>query len=82
MDDLDHHLLWLHRREDILSHGLDLHPVAEVLGHAEADIRVQQRPPDVLQRLSDIDLSDLTLTLQNLEGSLKSVSYRTYSVAY
>ena len=71
MDDLDHHLLRLHCREDILSHGLDLHPVAEVLGHAEADIRVQQRPPDVLQRLSDIDLSDLTLTLQNLEGSLK-----------
>lgn len=71
MDDLDHHLLWLHRREDILSHGLDLHPVTEVLGHTEADIRVQQRPPDVLQRLSDIDLSDLTLTLQNLEGSLK-----------
>ena len=29
MDDLDHHLLWLHRREDILSHGLDLHPVGD-----------------------------------------------------
>ena len=71
MDDLDHHLLWLHCREDILSHGLDLHPVAEVLGHAEADIRVQQRPPDVLQRLRDIDLGDFTLALQNLEGSLK-----------
>ena len=71
VDDLDHHLLRLHGREDILSHRLDFHLVAEVFGHAEAYVSVQQRPADVLKRLRDIDLGDFTLALQNLEGSLK-----------
>ncbi len=73
MDDLDHHLLRLHCGEDILSHRLGLDLVAEVLGHTEAHVRVQKRPADVLKRLRDIDLGDLTLALQNLEGSLKSL---------
>ncbi len=73
MDDLDHHLLRLYGREDVLSHRLDLHLVAEILSYTEAHVRIQQCPADVFKRLRHIDLCDFALALQNLEGSLKSL---------
>ena len=73
MDDLDHHLLRLDRGEDVLSHRLGLHPVAELLGHLVAYVGVEQGPADVLQGFGDIDVSDLSFSLQYLEGTLKSL---------
>ena len=73
MDNLDHHLLRLDRGQDVLSHGLGLHPVAEVLGNLIADVRVEQSPADVFQGFGDIDVGNLSFTLKYLEGALKSL---------
>ena len=73
VDDLDHHLLRLDRGEDVLSHRLGLDAVAEVLGHLVADVGVKQCPADVLQRLGNVYVGNLSFALQYLEGTLKSL---------
>ena len=72
MDYLHHHLLRLHGRKHVLAHGLLLHRVTELLGHLIAHIGIQQRPPDILQRLGYIDLGNLPFTLQYLERAFQS----------
>ena len=71
MDDLHHHLLRLDGGQDILSHCLVLHPVAEILGHLVADIGVKQGLAYILYSLGDIDFGNLSFSLENLERSLK-----------
>ena len=73
MDDLDHHLLRLDGGEDVLAHGLDLHPVAEFLRHLVADIGIQQGPADVLKGLGYVYFGNPAFALQNLEGPFKSL---------
>ena len=71
MDYLDHHLLRLDRSQDVLSQCLGLHPVAEILRHLVADVRVKQSLADVLDGLRHVDFSYLSFSLEDLERPLK-----------
>ena len=72
VDDLDHHLLRLHRGEDVGADGLVLDGVAEFFRDLEADIGVQERLADIFYRLCDVDFGNLSFALQYLEGSFQS----------
>ena len=67
MDDLDHHLLRLDGCEDVLSHRLVFHAVAEFFGDFVADVGVEERLTDILDGLSDIDFSYFSFSFENLE---------------
>ena len=67
MDDLHDHLLRLHGSKDVLSDGLLLYVVAECLCDLVAHVGVQEGAADVLHRLGDVYLGDLTFTFEDFE---------------
>ena len=67
MDDLYHHLLRFHGSEDILSHGLVFHAVAEFFCDFVAYVGVEESLSDILNGFSYIDFGYFSFTLEYLE---------------
>jgi len=72
VDDLHDHLLRLHCCKHILSDGLFLDVVTELLRDLVAHVGVQKGAADVLHRFRDVYLGNLSFTFEDLERSLQS----------
>ncbi len=73
MHNLHHQLAGLDGRQHIHAQCLLLHGVCEVLGNFIVDVGVEECAAHVLQRLGNVDLSNLSLALQNLERAFQSL---------
>ena len=70
VNDLHHQLTRLHSSEHIHTHRLLLHRIRELLSHLKVHVGIKQCTTHVLQRLSNVDLRNLSLTFQDLKRSL------------
>ena len=68
IDDLDELLARPDGLEDILADGLGLHPLEELAGQVEADVGLEENPPDFPEPLADVVLGEDTLAGEPAEG--------------
>ena len=74
MHDLDDHLLRTDCLEDVLSEGFLLNVVTEAFCYLVADIGVEKGFAHILHRFGNVYFRNLTLSLNEFKGFLKSVS--------
>ena len=72
VDDLDHQLARFDGFQDVLlAQGLILDIIRKLFGDLIVDIRRHQRPPNLFDRLGNIDICEFALSLQGLECTFK-----------
>ena len=71
VDNLDDLLSRLDALDDLLAERLGLDPFDEVAGHLEIHIGLEQREPDLPQRVADVGLGNLAQSAQVAEGVLQ-----------
>ena len=71
VDNLHHHLLRFHRCQHIGAQSLFLYPVAEFFRDLVADVRVEQRPANLLDGFGYVYFGDFPFTLEYLERPFK-----------
>ncbi len=72
-DDLDDLLGRRKGGQDLLPHGLLPHGGREVLDDGEVDVGLEERGPDLLERLVDVELGQVAFAAQLLEDTLQPV---------
>ena len=72
MRDFNEELSGLDRGQHFTPQGLLFDGLNKILGGLEIDVRVQQCFPHFLQRITDVDFSDGSVSFQHLEGAFKS----------
>ena len=82
MDDLHDHLLRLHCCKHVLAYGLLLHVIAELLRDLVAYVGVKECATYILHCFRDVDLGNLSFTLEDLERSLKSFTQILKHIVY
>ena len=70
MDDLDHQFAWADGGQHVLAEGLLLDVLGELLSDVVVDVGLEEGASYVLEGLGDVELGDLALTLEELEGAL------------
>ena len=72
-DDLDDLLRRRKRGQDLLADGLLPHAGREVLDDLEVDVGLEERRPDLLERLIHVELGEVALAAKLLEDALESI---------
>ena len=73
VDDLDDHLAWRDRAQNLLADRLGLHLVDEVAHHIERDVRLEQGAAHLAHRLADVALGQRAATRQLVENAGQAI---------